>query len=134
MRHRRLEGGLVDRDPAAGVAFQAAGFEAEILHRALAPGGEQHHVAAQLAPVVQETRQCCGLSTTAATARLPKRSVTPRSRRSWTNSSASSRSMNGSRPGLGSTMVTFTSRALKIEAYSTPITLAPTTMSWRGYG
>ena len=29
-------------------------------------------------------------------------------------------------------IVTFTSSAEKIEAYSTPMTLAPTTTSWRG--
>ena len=34
---------------------------------------------------------------------------------------------------FGSTTVTFTSSAEKIEAYSTPMTLAPTTTSWRGY-
>ena len=33
---------------------------------------------------------------------------------------------------LGSMIVTLTSSAEKIEAYSTPMTLAPTTISWRG--
>ncbi len=64
--------------------------------------------------------------------RQPNRRATPRSRRSCMNSSTSSWSTNGSIWSVGSSTVTLMSSALKIEAYSRPITLAPITVSWRG--
>ena len=62
----------------------------------------------------------------------PSRRPTLRSRRSWTNSSISSLSMKSRNVSRGSISVTATSSALKIVAYSTPITPAPITVMLRG--
>ena len=47
-----LEGRRIDRDAAAAVGLQAAGVEVQRVGGADAAGGEQHHVAAHLAPVL----------------------------------------------------------------------------------
>jgi hypothetical protein len=58
----------------------------------------------------------------------------PRSRNWWVKSSINSRSMKSRKVSCASTKVTATSSALKIVAYSMPITPAPTTVRLRGNG
>lgn len=62
----------------------------------------------------------------------PSRSATLRSRSSRMNSSINSLSMKSRKVGRGSIRVTGTSSALKMVAYSTPITPAPITARLRG--
>ncbi len=74
-----------------------------------------------------------GLDSTAIEATAsPSRNVTLRLRIWWSSSSTISRSRNSSGRSRRSMRVTDTPSAANIEAYSTPITPAPTTASVRG--
>ena len=73
----------------------------------------------------------CGCASTEATV-SPKRNVTARSRRWYFSASTTSRSQNSSIRSRRSTTVTLVPSAANMEAYSMPMTPAPTTTIERG--
>ena len=134
VRHGGLEGRRVDLEPAAVVGLEAAGVEVRAVGRA--DRGRRRRAAFRCgsAAVARAWRpaQPCAVELDALRPWRRGASCMPRLRRSCTNSSMISRSMNSRKCSRGSMIVTGTSSAQKIVAYSMPMTPAPTTARLRG--
>ncbi len=132
MRHFGLEGLGIDREPPAIVDPEAAIFQAQRAGRAHAPGGEEQHLGADRAAVLQRRDDAAALVLSILVTLAPRRMATPRSRSWWVNSAMISRSTKSRNVSRGSIKVTATSSAEKIVAYSMPMTPAPMTARLRG--
>ena len=123
---------LVHLDPAAAVGGQPGGLQVQV--RRSCPGGPPSTSrcrpgSACRSPGWPSRRR--GGPPPAATV-SPNRNVTARSRRWYLSASTTSRSQNSSIRSRCSTTVTLVPSAANIEAYSMPITPAPTTTIDRG--
>ena len=120
------------RDAPALVGLEADLLERERVGRALAPGGVEDRLGRdRLARREAGDDAVASLVVTAATFSL-RRKVTLLRRRMNCSASPISPSRNVSTRGRWSTTVTFVPRRPNIDAYSTPITPAPTTVMLRG--
>ena len=131
VRHAGLEGPRIDREAAAIVAVEAAGVEVEVVGRADPAGGIEQHLRAHVRP----SSSRMGSASPMRSIRFDLAAEAHRDAavaQVVDEFSMISRSMNSRIWSRGSISVTGTSSALKMVAYSMPITPAPTTVRLRG--
>ena len=121
------------RSGRASSASRPAVVEVERVGGALPAGGVEHGVGGDPLAALEVRDGAARRAARRATTSSPKRNVTPRSRRWYCSASTIWSSQKSSRRWRCSTTVTLVPSAANIDAYSMPITPAPTTTSARGH-